>query len=324
MAVVAGGGTVSAGSHVLVDSYDSRLSPYNAATAGSEGNVQALNSIDIKGSTLVRGKLYPETASQFNVVSPPAGLASSGNLVVEANTTMVLAAGDYYYDNIEIRGGATLKLQGKARLWFGQTLNIQGDAGAVSLLPADLSFFGTAGATDVSMLGSPVLYGLIYAPSAALHISGHSVVYGALLGATVDLSGNAELHHDLAVENINYQAPPADSGNMSASSLRVGPKGLSVLAWLPKGKDLAVAPNPSAREVLLGFRLAKEGRVRILVSDLTGVVVQVMDLGSRPAGEQSVEASVAGLASGIYIAALEVDEGMGKTVKAYFKMAVVR
>jgi hypothetical protein len=326
MAVVATGGEMTAGSNVLVDSYDSRVAPYSAATAGDEGDVMARGSIDIKGSTVIHGELFPNTPSNLYASMQPLSLASLGDLVVAANTTLVLPAGDYLYDNIDIQGGATLQVQGRARLWFRQTLSIQGNAAALSQLPADLSFFGTSDATDVSLLGSPIVYGVIYAPSAAMHVSGHSVVYGALAAATVDLSGNAELHYDLALVNGDYHQllPGQSAGGLSVAGVKFGPKARTTVAWLPKGKDLAIAPNPSARDITLGFRLAEPAQVRVLISDLTGNLIQVIDLGRRPAGEQVAGSSVGALASGIYIAGLEVNEGFGARVRAYFKMAVVR
>ncbi len=52
------------------------------------------------------------------------------------------------------------------------------------------------------LTGNGNSYGAIYAPAAAITVSGNGGVYGALTGITVNFSGNGGLHYDEALGNL--------------------------------------------------------------------------------------------------------------------------
>jgi hypothetical protein len=103
-----------------------------------------------------------------------------------------------------------------------------------------------------------------------------------------------------------------------------GPKDLASEIHMPQGKDLLAAPNPAFTQATVFFRLHQRAeKTRLTLVDLNGNKVQSRILGAMLAGEHKEELSYQGLPPGIYLLALESDEGMGYNVRAVFKVAVV-
>jgi hypothetical protein len=101
------------------------------------------------------------------------------------------------------------------------------------------------------------------------------------------------------------------------------PKPLDSSLGMPEGKDLLVAPNPMSTHATVFFRLLQAaGRVRLTVADLQGNVVQSQVLGAQAAGVHKQELSLQGVSPGIYLIALESDEGFGYKARSVFKVAV--
>jgi hypothetical protein len=83
-------------------------------------------------------------------------------------------------------------------------------------------------------------------------------------------------------------------------------------------------PNPAATTTSIGYNLAEASSrttLRLYASD--GSIAKSLDLGARPAGEQTVEVDVSGLATGTYLYQLMIQTGAGEQVFAK-RMQVVR
>jgi hypothetical protein len=83
-------------------------------------------------------------------------------------------------------------------------------------------------------------------------------------------------------------------------------------------------PNPAATTTSIGYNLAEASSrttLRLFASD--GRVAKSLDLGARPAGEQSVEVDVSGLATGTYLYQLVIQTAAGEQVFSK-RMQVVR
>jgi hypothetical protein len=71
-----------------------------------------------------------------------------------------------------------------------------------------------------------------------------------------------------------------------------------------------VAPNPAHERTTLSFRLAEPRRVAITLHDINGRYLRhLLYEEDRQAGEQSVEASLAGLSQGAYLVAVRTERG---------------
>lgn len=193
-------GISSIGQLALVDSYDSCVGPYGGANILANGGVQALFSIDLHPDANVNGTLSANTESNQESMPIPNGLTSSGTLLISANESVVLPAGDYLFDDITLKSNATLQGDGLVRIWFTGSLNIAANsvAEALSGSPADLWFFGGCGAGEVEVNQATVL-GTIHTPDLPVLIRSNATVFGAIVGSDVEVRANANVHFDEAL-----------------------------------------------------------------------------------------------------------------------------
>ena len=198
-ALEATAGDVTLGQDALVDSYRSSEGAYDSANALTNGNVQASHNVTLHPSATLSGTAASHTDSSQESVPVPAGLTSSGTLFVNSNQTVTLTAGDYLYDDIHLASNATLKAEGQVRIWFTGKLEIGSNASAVAVSgdPSDLWFFGGCGWQAVRIGGSSVsLVGTIHAPDLSVFLQSNSNVFGAVVGATIEVYQNANVHYD--------------------------------------------------------------------------------------------------------------------------------
>jgi len=114
----------------------------------------------------------------------------TGNAVLWVTGDFSLSGGGY----VQILPGASLTLYvgGSASLSGGGVINGTG-------LAANFTLIGLSSNTGVSFSGNADFVGTINAPQAAISLSGNAVVYGAVIGKTVSISGNPALHYDQAL-----------------------------------------------------------------------------------------------------------------------------
>ncbi len=127
-------------------------------------------------------------------VTIPAGMTSLGALSLSGNPhgacSQTLTEGKYLYSSIQITGSAKLCVTGKVEIYVtgdGNTsttdINIGGNGIAnLSGLPPNLLIYGLPTVANVNIHGNSDFYGAVYAPSAAMQVSGNGSVFGALTG----------------------------------------------------------------------------------------------------------------------------------------------
>ena len=93
---------------------------------------------------------------------------------------------------------------------------------------------------------------------------------------------------------------------------------------IPATTSINVVPNPVRREAWLVLHLAGPGAATVMVTDVLGQIVHVEDLGYLDAGTQKRRLDLEALASGLYIAALQVKGPEGSKVISTFKLAIAR
>jgi PKD repeat protein len=72
--------------------------------------------------------------------------------------------------------------------------------------------------------------------------------------------------------------------------------------------ELSLWPNPATDRVNLSFGLQEAAEVSVHITDLQGRTVQLLNAGQMSAGEQSLEMNTTGIASGLYLARVQLGE----------------
>ena len=125
-------------------------------------------------------------------------LASSQNPygTITVHGTLIIPAGDWYIDSLDVQAAATIIVSGTARLFVKSGLSMAGTAVANDPShPESLTVF-YKGTGDAKWTGSSSISASIYAPNAPLHLAGGSDFYGSFIGNTVDANGGAKIHFD--------------------------------------------------------------------------------------------------------------------------------
>ncbi|MGA1867584.1 MAG: hypothetical protein ACMUJM_03455 [bacterium] len=156
----------------------------------------------------------------------------------------------YAYSNFTIKGGTTLNIQGDVSIYIngnfitesGSDLTIGSDSSLTIYItgsfkpnsngsinnqgePKDFVLFSnavSANATDykIDFFSNSALYGVVYAPYAAIQMSSNILTYGALVGKYVNMNANTDFFYDEALADESFGAPPS-----------ITPTGFSKLVW---------------------------------------------------------------------------------------------
>jgi hypothetical protein len=190
--------------------------------------------VSLGSGTSITGTITHDMAKDVPSVVVPTdltGLVNQGNYSASGHSTGLLTAGDYKYSQLSISGNATVTISGKVRLYItaNPSLSISGNgmlivapgaeleiytAGSCSIsgngianqtnVPKNLLLFSTyTGNNGMSFSGNADLYGVLYAPDTNVACSGNASLYGSMVGNTVSLTGNAELHYDEALTDVS-------------------------------------------------------------------------------------------------------------------------
>ena len=210
------------------DSYNSANGPYNAGTAGSNGDVgtngvsagdltltgnatilgdafagmggDPNTVITMTGNSAITGNRAPlGTPQPMTPVTVPGGLTSQGNLSIAGNNTVTLPGGTYLYNNVSVSGNGRLNFTGPIHLYVTGTLSISGNGiGTSANLPPNLLIY-VQGGGNIHFTGNADFYGAVYAPESPVQISGNGALFGSAMGRTVQNSGNGGVHFDEAL-----------------------------------------------------------------------------------------------------------------------------
>ncbi|MCX5715359.1 MAG: hypothetical protein NTV07_00505, partial [Candidatus Omnitrophica bacterium] len=103
---------------------------------------------------------------------------------------------------LNITSNGQLVILGTVTIYSDGDLNISGNGVAnKSSLPANCVIYCTDDVHNVSFSGNGNLCGAIYAPDAAITVSGNGDVYGSLVGNSFTDTGNGTIHYDEALKN---------------------------------------------------------------------------------------------------------------------------
>jgi hypothetical protein len=205
--------------------------PGATVTLGPNGDVGDKPWNDTHSGTIQPG----HWANDVNVYIPPAVLPTDfgqplqpgpfGGAVGTTNYTYVVGNGDYRMPSVILSASThRMIITGKARILVNGLTSIQGQAYVLLTAGASVEWYANGQVTwggggcintpgfakNLSIIGlgaAPITYsggarfvGTIYAPSAAVNLSGNSDAYGAIVANNFSLSGTMGLHYDEALK----------------------------------------------------------------------------------------------------------------------------
>jgi len=129
---------------------------------------------------------------------------ANGDLTVNANGTATISAGTYCFHNVKLSGQGVLQTNGAVSI--GLTGTLQATGGSLvnaSHVASNLQFASSFSGDDgVLISGGADAYLTVYAPRTSVAVSGGSPVFGALLGKTLTISGNSQIHYDTTLPSV--------------------------------------------------------------------------------------------------------------------------
>jgi len=132
------------------------------------------------------------------------------NFTLNGGAVYSMPPGTYYFNDMKLVGGSVLNIVGKTTIYLTGNLDRQG--GAIinnnTQLASNLEILMTGGTAQIS--SDNVFYGVIYGPNTDITYSGTADYFGAMVGKTVTIIGDATGHYD---ESLDV--------NMGAYALRV-------------------------------------------------------------------------------------------------------
>lgn len=159
------------------------------------------------------------TAFPMPAVEVPAGLTCSA-LTVGGNTTTTLPAGggaacvgnECCFTTLTVQGGGELTASTDVKVYMTDELTATGNT--VVGVPSDptrmLFLIASTGEATIegTITGSSQFYGALYAPDAAITITGNADVFGSIIAEQINVTGSAAIHYDECLTACDVPDPP--------------------------------------------------------------------------------------------------------------------
>lgn len=211
-----GSSSVSAGSRSQIDSFNSRTGRY-----GSQGDILSNGPVtladytqvfgDATGSpvnvastaTLTGAKLSLSQGAAFLPVSIPKDLPNIGTIALTKGLTQTITGpGSFVVSSITSTGGQLIidNQRGPVTLYVTGRINIAGSASLSVKDPNPEKFAVYVSTADtVRLAGQGKYYGVVYAPSSLIQLSGKADYFGSYIGKQIKVMGQAKVHYDTAL-----------------------------------------------------------------------------------------------------------------------------
>lgn len=245
---VYGDSSVRIGGNALIDAYNSDSGSYSPCGMGGDvgsnglihvagdaviyGDVRTADTTTVNGNMTIYGTtdnsapavtLEPITQADLdnakwnNNVSSGMTLYggatySSGTYALSASgstSQITLTSGIYFFSSISLTSGAQLIIPPDQKVVIFMTSSLNASGGSIvntTTKPANLQIYSTGPNVDIT--GSSTIYAAIYAPNAAIKVSGSGMVYGSLVGKSIQDAGNGTVHYDRALEKLESPLKP--------------------------------------------------------------------------------------------------------------------
>jgi len=238
---------VKAGS-INTDSYDSTAGAYSAVTAGENGDICSGRNITAGGSFNVHGDVMPGfgygltvngasgditgyttnnsgalpeaevdlSAAKYtndNSKIPKTSTGKSpfkspGNISIAAGANLALPSGTYYLNSVMLTGGATITVSGPTTIYMVGDWDTTG-GGIVNKSASPHNLTVLSGGAAFKLGGNSSFYGEVVAPNAVVTLGSGTIFYGACIGKTLALKGDATIHVDESLPFRVTSPPPS-------------------------------------------------------------------------------------------------------------------
>jgi Flp pilus assembly protein TadG len=134
-------------------------------------------------------------------------LDSQGNFRLDGTTTYNLPPGTYYFHDMDLAGQSVLNITGPTVIYLTGDLKRAG--GTVvnnnTQIAANLKIYSTGGSIDITSDNN--FYGYIYAPHSQVTVGGTADFFGAIVGLTLKIQGDAQAHYDESLRLEEVELP---------------------------------------------------------------------------------------------------------------------
>lgn len=216
------------------DSFDGSAGRYSRNSAGSNGSVASNGDVTLSGSGQVRGDAHPGASRQVYGASAVTGntsqlssplsypptdpgtaatvndngsipsqyLTAGGGFSVGSKGTVNLKEGTYYFKDFTLGANATLNVRGPVTIYVTGNMTLGGNTDVTSNLAKDLKI-RVLGSGTVTLSGTSELYADVYAPLARVEVTSNADLYGSVIGRTLEITGNGNIHYDESLPSPN-------------------------------------------------------------------------------------------------------------------------
>lgn len=134
-----------------------------------------------------------------------------GDISVSGNGVLTLTCGTYSISSIQVSGNGQVIINqscaqsNPVEVYVYNTLQLSGNGIANNDQNSTrLVIYGMSSLTSAQVSGNGVAAYALYAPSAAIQVTGNGNIYGSLVGASITNSGNANIHYDECLATDPY------------------------------------------------------------------------------------------------------------------------
>jgi Flp pilus assembly protein TadG len=140
-----------------------------------------------------------------NGMIPTWARETDGSIKLKASEVLTLHPGNYYIKDLDLTAGSILKVTGPVSLYIWGAIEMHGHAEVASNLPKNLKLITVKGPNGenpgtVTLNSGTAIYGELYAPLSPVIYKGSGSMYGSLVGKSIYMTGNSQLHYDVTLK----------------------------------------------------------------------------------------------------------------------------
>ena len=202
-----------------------------------------------------------------NASLPP---GSYGNITVSGGKTLTLSPGTYNINSISVSGKALLTVNPSGLV----IINVAGNNGAQAIdfsggeidntsgIPLNFQFI-YGGTSNLLLSGGLTSHALVYAPNAAVKLSGGADWFGALIVNTLDDSGGVAIHYDRSLSvppTITALISPApNAAGWNNSNVTVTFTCTDLVVGIASCTSPVTLTTEGANQIVMGAAVNNEG-----------------------------------------------------------------
>ncbi|MCK5584380.1 MAG: hypothetical protein KAI33_11335, partial [Elusimicrobiales bacterium] len=258
---------------------------------------------------------------------------SEGKLILASKTNLIISTGAYYLKGIELTGGSSVTISGKADIFVEGDISISGGSSLTADKASQLNIFMSSG-TTINLSGGADALAYLYAPKTSLKISGNARLGGHYFLMEADVTGTGNVMQS-GEELPEVAAKSKDKKSFTSSFLTQSVETFGIAGPNPEFKlgEVYVFPNPSIKGQKPTFHMEVgiADSVKIMIYTVSGRKAREHTLTGMPiiiddgngldyAYEYTWNESIP---SGVYYYYMEAKKA-GRTLKKTGKFAVVR